>query len=227
MKALGLVLLFSMGSAWAQEPARVTFQMERMGLDVPRFTITVDEQGQGTYHAEVAVPKSQPTTLPGEPAEPSAPPPAIERKITLSEATTSSIFTQARGLDHFNTTCETKVKNVADMGRKTLAYTGPDGSGSCTFNYSDQKQVAALADTFLAVQATLEMGRQMDFKRRFDRLGLDAVMISLSNMLDAHQATEVGTIAPTLRAIASDTELMQRVRLRAEKMLEQAAAASR
>jgi hypothetical protein len=227
LKALALILFFGTASLLAQDPARVTFQMERPGLDVPRFTIVVDEQGRGTYHAEIALPKSQPTTQPGEPAEPSAPPPAIERKIALSEATTASIFTQARAADRFNAACESKAKNVADMGKKTLAYAGADGSGTCTYNYSDLKQVTSLTDTFLAVQATLEIGRQMDFKRRFDRLGLDAVMISLSNMLEAHQAAEVGTIAPTLRAIASDTELMQRVRLRAVKMLEQAAAASR
>ncbi|SFS14508.1 hypothetical protein SAMN05421771_2548 [Granulicella pectinivorans] len=224
MKALALALLCGLGAGLAQEPARVTFQLERAGLDVPRYTISLDEQGNATYHAELAAPKSQPTTLPGEPAEPSAPSPAIDRKIVLSAATTASIFAQARGLDRFHTACESRAKNVADMGKKTLTYAGPDGSGSCTYNYSDLRQLTELTDTFQAVQATLEMGRQMDFKHRFDRLGLDAVMISLSNMLDTHQATEVGTIAPTLRAIASDTELMQRVRLRAAKMLEQAAA---
>ncbi len=223
MKALALALLLGAG----QEPAKVTFHLDREGLEIPRFTLAVDERGDAVYHAEVALPKSLPATQPGEPAEPSAPPPAIDRKVTISAETTAKIFALAREADRFHTACESKAKNVANMGNKTLTYAGPDGAGTCVYNYSDTKAVMALTDIFLAVQQTLEMGRQMDFKRRFDRLGLDAVMISLSQMLEAHQAMEVGTIAPSLRTIASDTELMQRVRLRAAKMLEQADAVSR
>jgi len=227
LKALALALLLCASSVWAQSPAKVMFHLDREGLEIPRFTLSVDEQGKAEYHAEVAAPKSQPATQPGEPAEPSAPLPAIERKVTLSAATTEKIFALAREADRFNVTCEAKAKNVANMGMKTLSYAGSDGSGTCAYNYTEVKPVAALTDIFLAVQQTLEMGRQMDFKRRFDRLGLDAVMLSLSQMLDSHQAMEVGTIAASLRTIASDTELMQRVRLRAAKMLEQAEQASR
>jgi hypothetical protein len=227
LRALALGLLLCAGALPAQEPAKVTFHLDREGLEIPRFTLSVDEQGDGSYHAEVALPKSLPATQPGEPAEPSAPPPAIDRKVTLSAATTAKIFALAREADRFSTACESKVKNVANMGTKTLTYAGPDGTGTCVYNYSDVKPVVALTDIFLAVQQTLEMGRQMDFKRRFDRLGLDAVMISLSQMLEAHQAMEVGTISQSLRTIASDTELMQRVRLRAAKMLEQVDSASR
>lgn len=227
MKALALGLLLGASSAWAQSPAKVTFHLERDGLEIPRFTLSIDEQGNAAYHAEVAVPKSLPATQPGEPAEPSAAPPAIERKVTISAATTAKIFALAREADRFKGTCEAKAKNVANMGMKTLTYDGADGSGTCAYNYTEVKPVSTLTDIFLAVQETLELGRQMDFKRRFDRLGLDAVINTLSQRVDAHQAMEVGTIAPSLRTIASDTELMQRVRLRAAKMLEQADAANR
>jgi hypothetical protein len=117
--------------------------------------------------------------------------------------------------------CAAKMKNIADTGMKTLKYTGRDGDGQCVYNYTEVKPVIALTEIFLSTATTIEMGRKLDFKRRFDRLGLDAEMITLGNLLDAHQASEVGTIAPTLRAIANDTELMQRVRLRAAKLLEQ------
>ena len=227
MKTLALGVVLCAGSMLAQGPAKVTFHLEREGLEIPRFTMSVDEQGNGSYRAELALSKSLPATQPGEPAEPSAPPPAIERKVTLSTATTTRIFALARDAERFNTQCESKAKNVANMGMKTLTFAGPDGAGRCVFNYTEAKPVMALTEIFLAVQQTLEMGRQMDFKRRFDRLGLDAVMLSLSQMLDAHQAMELGTITQSLRTIASDTELMQRVRLRAAKMLEQAEPMSR
>jgi hypothetical protein len=41
---------------------------------------------------------------------------------------------------------------------------------------------------------------------------------------EAGRAMELGTISPTLAAIVDDNAIIQRVRLRAQKMLEQAAA---
>ncbi len=67
----------------------------------------------------------------------------------------------------------------------------------------------------------MDEGRRLEFLHRYDRLGLDAEMISLANEVQAGRAMELGTIAPTLDAIADDTAVMQRVRLRAEKLLEQ------
>ena len=142
--------------------------------------------------------------------------------MTFTSATTAKIFELARGADRFAIVCESKVKNIAKTGDKVLSYSGPDGQGECAYNYSDVKQVASLTDLFQAIATTIEIGRRLDFKRRFDRLGLDAEMVSLGNMLDGHQAGEVGTIAASLRAIANDTELLQRVRQRAAKMLEEA-----
>ncbi len=74
---------------------------------------------------------------------------------------------------------------------------------------------------FLAIAFTMDEGRRLDFLHRYDRLGLDAEMITLAHEVDEGRAMELGTIAPTLDAIAGDTALMQRVRLRAAKLLEQ------
>ena len=48
--------------------------------------------------------------------------------------------------------------------------------GSCVYNYSDNKNVALLTDTFLGIAFTLDEGRKLDFLHRYDRLGLDAEM---------------------------------------------------
>jgi hypothetical protein len=70
----------------------------------------------------------------------------------------------------------------------------------------------------------MDEGRRLEFLHKYDRLGLDAEMISLTEEAEAGRALELGTIAPTLAAIADDTAVIQRVRLRAQKMLEQIAA---
>ena len=109
------------------------------------------------------------------------------------------------------------------MGKKVLSYSGADGSGSCTFHYSQDKNVAMLAETFLSIAYTMDIGRKLEFEHRFDRLGLDAEMISLQHSVEDKSALELGTISATLSAIAKDVDLMQRVRVLAAKLLEQVA----
>lgn len=194
----------------------VSFQFERVGVTVPRYTLRVREDGTGSYQADVEAGVSSNGSATGEADK------HVERTFTLTPATTARIFRTARGLNRFHAACASKAKNIADTGTKTLSYAGPDGSSSCVYNYSENKGVAFLTDTFLGVAFTLDEGRRLDFLHRYDRLGLDAETLSLVHEVEAGHALELGTIATTLTAIVDDTALIQRVRLRAAKMLEQA-----
>jgi hypothetical protein len=205
-------------AASAKTQAEVSFQFDRTGLPVPHFTLRLSDDGAGRYQADQAEIPATETSMRGQAAQ------HIDRPINLSKATVAKIFKAARVLNHFNIECETKVKNIADTGKKTLSYTGADGSGSCTYNYSENKTVGVLTDTFLGIAYTIDEGRRLEFLHRYDRLGLDAEMISFEQELEAGRALELGTISPTLAAIADDTAVIQRVRLRAQKMLEQVAA---
>ena len=77
----------------------------------------------------------------------------------------------------------------------------------------------ALTELFQAMAETMDRGRELDHLHRFDRLGLDAATKFLSDEIAAGNALEVGTIAPSLHSIAADTDLMQRVRARAQALL--------
>ena len=223
---LAVILLVGTAAGFAQErapgeqpadqkrTAQVVFDFERPGLPVPRFTLTVHEDGTGRYEAEQVFPSS------GSSDTPSTQP--VDRAITLSAATTAQIFTTARALERFNMACASSLKGIADTGKKTLRYTGTGGDGSCTYNFSQDKRVVALTDMFQAIALTLDMGRKLDFDHRFDRLGLDATMASLAEQVDTGRAMELGTIASTLRSIARDSEVLERVRLRAARLLKQA-----
>jgi hypothetical protein len=145
----------------------------------------------------------------------------IDRTIVVSPATVGKIFKLARSLDYFNTACDSKAKNIANTGKKTLTYVGVDGKGSCVYNYSENKNVAALTDTFLAIAFTMDEGRRLEFFHRYDRLGLDEEISTLAHEAEEGRALELGTIAPTLESIERDTALIQRVRLQAGKLLEQ------
>ena len=196
----------------------VSFQFERKGVPVPHYVILLREDGSGRYQADEAqvAPSMQSSSamqyVGGK---------HVDRPITLSPATTEKIFKTARTVNFFNIECASKAKNIANTGDKTLSYTGSDGKGSCGYNYSENKNISMLTDMFLAIAFTMDEGRRLEFLHRYDRLGLDAEMNSLANEAQAGRALELGTIAPTLDSIAGDTALMQRVRLRAEKLLEQ------
>jgi hypothetical protein len=96
----------------------------------------------------------------------------------------------------------------------------------CVYNYSENKIVQSLTDIFLGIASTLDEGRKLEFLHRYDRLGLDAEINSFADEVKEGRAIELGTISPTLAAIADDTAVIQRVRLRAAKMLESTAEGS-
>jgi hypothetical protein len=205
-------------AASAKTQAEVSFQFDRTGLPVPRFTLRLREDGTGSYQADQMEIAATGTSMRGQAAQ------HIDRPINLSKGTVTKIFKEARTLNNFNVECASKAKNIADTGKKTLSYTGADGSGSCTYNYSENKTVDTLTNTFLSIAYTLDEGRRLEFLHRYDRLGLDAEMISFAQELEAGRALELGTISLMLAAIADDTALIQRVRLKAQKMLEQVSA---
>lgn len=221
VRAAILVLIGSM-TAWAQqaEPkpstALVSFSFDRPGLEVPKFTLQINEDGSGRYQAEQIFPVRGGDSQTQQ----------IDRDLTVTPETTAKIFAAARDLDRFNDPCASNAKNIADTGKKTLHYSGDGGEGACTYNYSEDKRIAMLTEMFQAIAFTLDMGRKLAFDHRFDRLGLDAATASLVAQVDAGRAMEVGTIAPTLKSIAEDTEVLERVRLRAAKLLRQFPAAA-
>jgi hypothetical protein len=214
-----LALFATLASAQQPAPAKsaqVSFQFARPGIEVPEFSLEVKENGTGRYRAEQAY------VGPGIDSGPSSPTQHIDRAVSLSPGTTHKIFAASRELNRFNDPCASTAKNIADTGKKTLRYTGEGGDGSCTYNFSQDKRVAMLTDLFLGIAHTLDVGRKLEFDHRFDRLGLDAETSLLMEDVAAGRAVELGTIAPTLKSIASDSEVLERVRARAIKLLQQA-----
>ncbi len=226
---LGAALFACSGSAFAGQTAEapkastpaspeVSFQFDRVGVAVPHFKLNIQEDGRGNYLADQAEMPATQTSSRGQAAQ------HIDRSINLTPSTVARVFKAAQALNHFEVECASKAKNIASTGNKTLSYSGPDGSGSCPYNYSENKNVETLTNIFLGIAYTMDEGRKLEFLHRYDRLGLDAEMTSLTQEVQEGRALELGTISPTLTAIANDADLIQRVRLKAAKMLEQATA---
>lgn len=189
----------------------ITFRFEHAvpGVAVPKYSITLRGDGTGTYQAEALIGQSTQKQM-------------VERSLTISQSTVKNAFDAVRLLRAENIPCASAAKHVADTGAKTLQYRDAEGQGDCSYNFSENKGVVQLTNLFMAIEETLEEGRALDFKRRFDRLGLDAQMSVLVSAVQEGRAVELGNIAPTLRSIAADPELIQRVRLQAARLLEMA-----
>jgi hypothetical protein len=196
----------------AAEPATVRVEFTNAKLLPPHWVLVLHEDGSGEFQAD----KSQPTgadanvMMAGE----------IHRPIQLRPAFAEHVFTVARERMLFNFPCESHLK-VAFQGEKQLSYSGRDGSGSCEFNYSKDKEIQALGDSLVAVGNTLIYGARLEKLLQHDRLGLDAALDNLVSAQHDGIAQEMEGIREILEKIAGDEEVLERARRRARLLLAQ------
>lgn len=186
-------------------------------MAVPEYHFVLREDGSGTYTATVTqLSESRyepPTALP-------APTTAFSTQVNLPPEKTANIFAAAANAGYLQKDCASTAKNIADTGMKTLSYTGPKGTGRCVYNYTSEKPVVVLTEIFEGMSFTFESGRRLAHEERYDRLGLDREMNSLVDALKAGRAEAPELIAPELRSLVNDDQVMQRVRRNASILLD-------
>ncbi len=177
------------------------------------WVLTLRRDGSGHFHAEGA----------GSPATKNTGIEATneDRDIQLSKDYTAQIFATAQQHNWFNETCESHAK-VAFQGWKKISYSGPEGQGSCTFNYSHDKQIQALGESLIGVAETLHEGARLELLLQHDRLGLDQEMEYITDSAKDGRLREIVAIRDILQRLAQDDELLERVRKRARNLLVQA-----
>ena len=119
-------------------------------------------------------------------------------------------------------TCDDAGAKVAFQGKKTLEYEGPNGPGSCTYNWSNSKYIQLITKECEGIALTLEEGRKLEVEHEHARLSLDPELETLDRLARSGDALELGNIAPVLSAIAADDAVMQRARSRARTLLDMA-----
>ncbi len=193
------------------ETVRVEFA--NPALSPTHWTLTLHPDGQGEFQWTAGKIEA------GDPQ--GIQPPSQNRKIQVSAAFAAGIFQTARRHRWFNAPCESHLK-VAFTGWKTLSYSGPEGSGSCVYNYSRDKEIEALGDSMTAVAQTILEGARLEMLLQYDRLGLDSELASLQRAVQDGRAQQVDAIRDILERLAGDQEVMERVRKRARLLLAQA-----
>jgi hypothetical protein len=182
------------------------------GLSPSHWVLTMHPDGSGHFRSEMGKPPD--AGLQGIAT------PDIDREVQLSPQFTAHVFAVAERHNRFNEDCESRLK-VAFQGWKKFSYSGPDGSGSCTFNFSKDKEIESLGDTMDAVTETILEGRRLETLLEHDRLGLDKEMEFLVDAASNGRAQQICAIRGILDRLAQDDEVMERVRKRARVLLAQ------
>ncbi len=201
-------------AAQAAAQAEISFTYDNPKLQPPKYVVTVKEDGSGHFRSEGQGPVSNdPGSVPAGPQD---------RPIHISKAMREAMFAAARKNKLFAFACDDGGKNIAFQGTKTLQYEGPEGQGSCTYNWSKNAQIDKLTDQFEAIAATLDEGSKLQRQYEHGRLSLDAELETLDQMVRDARALELENIAPILQTLAGDEAVLQRVQRRARALLAQA-----
>jgi hypothetical protein len=200
----------------AQTPAAqygvFTADFSNPNISPSHWVLTLKRDGNGHFHAEGyndgAPLKKTGIEVPSE-----------DRDVQLSKEFTAQVFTLAQQHNWFNEKCESRAK-VAFQGWKKISYSGPEGQGSCTFNYSQDKEIQAFGESLIGVAETLHEGAKLELLLVHDRLGLDREMEYITDATKEGRLREIVAIRDILKRLAQDDELLDRVRKRARNLLE-------
>jgi hypothetical protein len=200
--------------AFPATSARVEFHYENPQLQPAKYSFVIFESGAGEFHSEPGATPPQDTASYHPLAN------RLDRSVQLSKAATAQIFSTARAEKFFAIGCEDIRNKVAFQGTKQLSYQGPDGSGSCVYNWSKFAPIQKLTTLFESIAFTLEEGRRLEVEHKHDRLALDAELGALLDSVKEGEASEIDNIRPVLQEIIDDEATLERAKLRAQKLLE-------
>jgi hypothetical protein len=192
--------------------AVIELDFTNSGLSPSHWILTLNPDGTGHFWSEKG--DGAQAAAGGQPP----PTPAVDRDIKVSAEFARHVFEEARSHRFFAEECESHMK-VAFQGWKKLTYRGPDGQGSCGFNYSKDGQLEELGESLVAVAETILEGSHLEWLLRYDRLGLDREMDYVMESAADGRLQEFGTIRGVLEKLAADDGVLERVRKRARTLL--------
>lgn len=192
--------------------AEVTIEYTNPGISPAHWTLTLRPDGSGHFHSE----SGHAVTADAKEMEV----PEVDRDIHVQPGFAAKVFETARQSKWFKMDCESHQR-VAFEGWKKLSYSGPEGQGSCTFNYSHDKEIQELGDSLVGVEETLTEGARLEMLLEHDRLGLDHEMQSICEGAKDGRMQQISAIREILERLANDDEVLDRVKKQAKTLLAQ------
>lgn len=212
---LWLVLIVTLQfAAQAQEPAVVTFTLDFPGSEPSHYAVSVSSDGRSSYDSDGRLsPDSD-----GDP---------FRLDFSMSPQTSKRIFDLAARANYFQGEIDSRKKNLASTGVKTLTYKGSGRSTTATYNYSPVAAVQEITRLFQSLSSTLEFGRRLQYSHRYQKLALDEELKRMEDAANGNNLEEMSAIVPILRSIVADTTVINPVRARAQRLIERTGAIKR
>ncbi|HXY13550.1 MAG TPA: hypothetical protein VEI26_03515 [Terriglobales bacterium] len=210
-------LLASLLSGQAEQPLAptITFTCDFPGSDPAHYTISVSSDGRASYTSDGKL------TRDSDPSEP------FNLDFTMPQTTLTRIFDMAKKAHYFEGELDSKRKNIASTGEKTLAYKDAQRNTSASYNYSPVPVVQEITTVFQNLAITLEFGRRLEFDHRYQKLALNEELDRMSDASSRNELADVTVIAPTLRKIVEDPSVVNTARMHAQRLLDRAGAAGK
>ena len=208
---LGCALSCLALSALAQQAVpTVTFTCDFPGSDPSHYVVSVSDDGSARYDSDSKLNDSAES-------EP------FHSEFTVSQTSRAHVFDLAKRAHYFEGDIDSKKKNLASTGVKTLAYKDAQKSTRATYNYSPIPAVEDLTEFFQSLSTTLEFGNRLDYYLRYQKLALDDELKKMEEMSNNGGLIQVSAVAPILQKIEDDPAVIKVVRARAQRMLQVAA----
>jgi hypothetical protein len=201
--ALLVVGLLAAGSVLAARPAAVptiTFR-KVFKSSYPEFVeIKVEESGSGTYDIRQLSddPNPQPAKFDAE----------LVRRI----------FDLAAKLHDFDGVNLEMHRRIANLGEKTFRYDRGAETHSVSFNYTTDRSAGELVDIFEGLSRQLTDLADLVRTMRYDRLGVNDVLLQIEKDYDRKLLPEPETLLPALDQLAADRHYMDIARDRARNL---------
>ena len=211
--ALGFLLVCGVpGLAQDAVPA-VNFNFSFPGSQPEHYDIWVPLSGSATYESDGKLTANSDSD-------------AFRVDFAISEATRTRIFDLTKRANYFDGELDSKKKGLASTGVKTLTYKDAQHNRQATYNYSPIPAVQELTRIFQNLSTTMEFGRRLEYYHRYQKLALDDELKRMEEMVKQNNLQDVAAVAAMLEQIANDQTVINPVRARAQRLLEQAGAAS-
>lgn len=210
--AMVLVLLWAARCLGEANPL-VVVEFSNPALIPARWSLQIRPDGTAHFRSE----RGNAPRVPGQTIEAAN----LDKDVRVSPAFAEHVFKVAKQKRLFNLNCESHM-NVAFQGTKRFSYSGPDGGGSCEFNYSKDQDIQGLSDAVTSLATTLVEGARLQQLLLHDRLGLDKETEVLTESVADGRANQVGSIRDILERLADDEQVLERVRRRARALLARA-----
>jgi hypothetical protein len=208
------LFLFLLPVARAQQPAVVTFTLDFPGSEPSHYAISVSSNGRSTYDSDGKLsPDSE-----GDP---------FHLDFSMSPETSRRIFDLSARANYFQGEVDSRKKNLASTGVKTLTYKDSGRSTTATYNYSTVAAVQQVTQTFQSLSTTLEFGRRLEYFHRYQKLALDEELKRMDDAASRSDLEEMAAVLPILQRIVTDTSVINPVRARAQRMIERAGSPKR